>query len=138
MRETGKYKFEHCFPVKFINNFYYQFSYSTVASVIMPVDYAAIIVEVMSEEGLFPREGVRGYGQSKCENCNRSWSTYRAHVVIDLKGQEVAKIYKQKCKRCKQEHVPSFPEEEFTEMVKKALNRRNTPRSEFKRQHFSR
>eukprot|EP00057_Strongylocentrotus_purpuratus_P024019 XP_011678493.1 PREDICTED: uncharacterized protein LOC105445107 [Strongylocentrotus purpuratus] len=87
----------------------------------MPVDYAAIIVEVMSEEGLFPREGVRGYGQSKCENCNRSWSTYRAHVVIDLKGQEVAKIYKQKCKRCKQEHVPSFPEEEFTEMVKKAI-----------------
>lgn len=100
MKETGKYKFEHCIPVKFINHFHYQFSYSTVASVIMPVDYAAVIIEVMSEEELFPREipkrtqrqGVRGYGQSKCENCNRTWSTYRAHVVIDLKGQVVDKV----------------------------------------------
>ncbi|XP_054750596.1 uncharacterized protein LOC129256409 [Lytechinus pictus] len=95
----------------------------------MPVDSEDIIREVMAEEGASPaeipdhskRQGVRGYGQSECENCDRTWSTYRAHVVFDLQEQVVAKIYKQKCKRCKQEHVPSFPEDEFTVMIEKAI-----------------
>nr|XP_054750037.1 uncharacterized protein LOC129255732 [Lytechinus pictus] len=84
------------------------------------------------------RQGVRGYGKSQCEICDRTWSTYQAHVVIDLKKQEVVRIYQQKCRDCGTETEPYFPEDEFYVMIEKAIEQEKLhryPSSQIRRVH---
>ncbi|XP_054750595.2 uncharacterized protein LOC129256408 [Lytechinus pictus] len=95
------------------------------------MDFSYYIRDEMESEGIMTSEipertanqGVRGFAEMKCRNpgCDWSWSTHRAHVVIDLKRQKVKRIYKQKCKKCDRENEPKFPELVFRGLVLKAL-----------------
>ncbi|XP_072181483.1 uncharacterized protein [Diadema setosum] len=91
--------------------------------------YSDAIRDVMATEEAFPdeipektaRQGVRGFAVGHCSGCARNWSSYRAHVVIDLKRQTVHKIWKQKCKKCDTPNVMSFKDVDFKSLVEKAI-----------------
>ncbi|XP_071477366.1 uncharacterized protein [Diadema antillarum] len=91
--------------------------------------YSDAIKDVMVTEGVFPdeipertaRQGVRGFAVGRCGGCARTWSSHRAHVVIDLKRQTVHKIWKQKCKKCDTPIIMSFNGMEFQSLVEKAI-----------------
>ncbi|XP_071481617.1 uncharacterized protein [Diadema antillarum] len=91
--------------------------------------YSDAIREVMDSEGVFPddipkrtaRQGVRGYAVVHCSHCEWSWSSYRSHVVINLRKQRVVRIWKQKCKKCDTENVMTFRDIDFRPLVEKAL-----------------
>ncbi|XP_011678495.1 uncharacterized protein LOC100889128 [Strongylocentrotus purpuratus] len=108
---------------------YKKYFYNTLIKLIM--DYSEIIRDEMEDEGIMPseipersaRQGVRGFADMKCCNpsCRRTWSTHKGHVVIDLKRQNVNRIWKQKCKKCDRENEPTFRDLVFRELVIKAI-----------------